>query len=275
MQKGKKKATDADVQMADPEVQMAPPAPDVTLWCVIEGDPRPFRLSVPSGTDVHGLKRAIKDENPNRLKDIDAGELTICKVCTFRLAYSTQLMHSWKLNTNVPLGPSDTLLSRLPAVESWKELKEPGEMLSVLEPLPPNHLHIIVRRALPISNVPHIVILPIDDDLYLDPMVLDVSRWDTVAMMYYRIRNQLRNSLLIGEFFRWDLEIRPLKDTPTRQEVERQDLARLRSIAFQQPRDLPNTLVTTFSKKLYNQRDPPENIIHFLVWLPPEDGEFL
>ena len=147
MQKGKKKATDgppADVQMADPEVQMAPPAPDVTLWCVIEGDPRPFRLSVPSGTDVHGLKWAIKDENPNRLKDIDAGELTIFKVCTFRLAYSTQLMRSWKPNTNVPLSPRNTLLNRLPAVESWKELEEHHEVLSVLKPLL-KHLHIIVH----------------------------------------------------------------------------------------------------------------------------------
>src|ERR1700722_2578726 len=182
----------AYVQMADP---------DVAPWCLLEDTSSLFRVSVPSGTNVDGLKTAIKAKIPNTLKNIDAPELTIFKVCTFRLAYSTQLMHSWKLNTNVPLGPSDTLLSRLPAVESWKELKEPGEMLSVLEPLPPNHLHIIVRRALPISNVPHIVILPIDDDLYLDPIVLDVSRWDTVAMMYYRIRNQLRTRCLLVNSF--------------------------------------------------------------------------
>ena len=148
MQKGKKKATDdppADVQMADPEVQMAPPAPDVTLWCVLEGDPPPFRLSVPPGTDVDGLKEQIKKKNAPELDHLPSRRLRLFKVCTFRLAYSTQLMRSWKPNTNVPLSPGNTLLSRLPAVESWQELEEHHEVLSVLKPLL-NHLHIIVRR---------------------------------------------------------------------------------------------------------------------------------
>jgi len=126
----------AYVQMADP---------DVAPWCLLEDTSSLFRVSVPSGTNVDGLKTAIKAKIPNTLKNIDAPELTIFKVCTFRLAYSTQLMHSWKLNTNIPLGPNNTLLGRLPAVEFCEEL-EPHEMLSVLEPLTPNHLHIIVRR---------------------------------------------------------------------------------------------------------------------------------
>ena len=119
--------------------------PDVALWCLLEDTSPLFRVSVPLRTNVHGLKTEIKAKIPNTLKNIDAVELTIFKVCTFRLAYSTQLTHSWKLNTNIPLGPNKTLLSRLPAVESWQEL-EPHEMLSVLEPLIPNHIHIIVRR---------------------------------------------------------------------------------------------------------------------------------
>src|SRR5271170_3426661 len=119
-------------------------APDVTLWCLLEGIPSPCQVSVPSGTNVHGLKMAIKDEKPNRLKDIDADELRIFKVCTFRLVYSSQLMHSWKLNANVKVSPSDTLSTRLPSVEFYREL-EPHDILSVLEPLTPNHIHIMVR----------------------------------------------------------------------------------------------------------------------------------
>ena len=142
MQKGKKKAPN-DLPA---DVQMAPPAPNVSLWCVLEGDPPPFQISVPSGTDVDGLKDAIKDENTPELDHLPSRRLRLFQVCTVRLAYSTQLMHSWKPNTNVPLSPRNTLLSRLPAVESWKELEEHHEVSSVLEPLTPNHLHIIVRR---------------------------------------------------------------------------------------------------------------------------------
>ena len=56
-------------------------------------------------------------------------------------------MHLWKLNTDIPLGSGETLLSRLPAVESCQKLDEPHTTLSAvfLEPLTLNHIHIIVR----------------------------------------------------------------------------------------------------------------------------------
>jgi len=125
------------------DVQMA--SPNAILWCLLEGTSSAFDVTVSMDDNVSKLKKLIKAERPNRLKTLDAAELRIFKVCTFRLVYSSQLMHSWKLNASVKLSPMDTLSARLPSVEFYREL-EPHDILSVLEPLTPNHIHIMVRR---------------------------------------------------------------------------------------------------------------------------------
>jgi hypothetical protein len=83
MQKGKKKAADdpaTDVQMAV----------KVDLWCLIEGTSSVFKVSVSMGEDVDELKVAIKERKANKLKDFDADNLRLFKVC--HLPASVQLV---------------------------------------------------------------------------------------------------------------------------------------------------------------------------------------
>ena len=80
MQKGKKKALATST-----DVQMAPPTPDVRLWCVLEGSLQAFVVSVSLNERVDDLKNKIKEAAPNTLKAFDAHQLQLFQVCTFRL----------------------------------------------------------------------------------------------------------------------------------------------------------------------------------------------
>ena len=53
------------------------------IWCFIEGDDRPFSITLPSATTIEGLKGMIKVTKSNRLQGVDAQDLKLWKVCYF------------------------------------------------------------------------------------------------------------------------------------------------------------------------------------------------
>ena len=65
------------------DVEMADTSPE--LWCLIEGDTRPFSVTVSSSVSTSKLKRMIKQEKENnsRVKSIDALDLILWKVRYF------------------------------------------------------------------------------------------------------------------------------------------------------------------------------------------------
>jgi hypothetical protein len=88
------------------DVQMAPPAPNVSLWCMLEGTPQPFQVSVPLGTKVHGLKKKIEEVA------IDT-HLRLFQVC--HLPASIQLIaqqsdRSTLISTEMIFNPSETMI---------------------------------------------------------------------------------------------------------------------------------------------------------------------
>ena len=56
------------------------PAVSLKLFCVVHPSSRPFPVELGNDRTVGDLKKAIKFENPHRLDDIDAAELTLYKV---------------------------------------------------------------------------------------------------------------------------------------------------------------------------------------------------
>ena len=55
--------------------------PTHTLWCLIDGDSTPFKITCQTNTDVDDLKRLIyADNNKGILRNIDAAGLMLWKV---------------------------------------------------------------------------------------------------------------------------------------------------------------------------------------------------
>jgi hypothetical protein len=73
--------------------------------------------------------------------------------------------------------------------------------------------------------------------------------------------------MFIGNNFTSPLEILPMQTMPTLDELKKQDLTALRTMANQQ-NDLPSDTVSDFFSAQGLDK------IHFLVWLPPQDREF-
>jgi hypothetical protein len=123
----------------------------------------------------------------------------------------------------------------------------------------------------------YLTVVPIDGAQLQDPLVLEVRSWNRVVAMHDRIRDELRMMRLVSEPFRSSLEILPLRPTLTMIELREQSLAALRTEAFRRPEDLPVDTVATFfhSPHAGGQQDLPKHAVHFLVWLPPADGQSL
>jgi hypothetical protein len=73
--------------------------------------------------------------------------------------------------------------------------------------------------------------------------------------------------MFIGPDLHSPLDILPMQNMPTLDDLKKQDLAILRTEASQ-PNDLPVDAVCDF----FSAQDWDK--IHFLVWLPPATGEF-
>ncbi|KAF8333265.1 hypothetical protein F5887DRAFT_994782 [Amanita rubescens] len=116
-----------------------------TLWCLVEGDPRPYDVfDIPIDASVARLKAKIK-ERIECLRDTDADSLKLLK-----------------LNVMVPIDPHRGLAQRLADlgnIDMYSTELSSGEEVVELFPEPPSkkHLHIVVQRigiALSSPSVP-------------------------------------------------------------------------------------------------------------------------
>jgi hypothetical protein len=76
----------------------------------------------------------------------------------------------------------------------------------------------------------------------------------------------LQAEMFIGPDLHSPLDILPMQNMPTLDDLKKQDIAGLRTEAHQ-PNDLPVDTVLNF----FGAQDLDK--IHFLVWLPPANGE--
>jgi|ERR1700722_266125 len=108
--------TTPDVTMPTPDVTMAPP--DVILLCLIEGTSSTFTVSVSLDKDILYLKKAVKAERANQLKDFDSHDLTLFQVChlpTSVQLVAQQLDRSMLISTTVWIfNPSKSMISKFP-----------------------------------------------------------------------------------------------------------------------------------------------------------------
>jgi hypothetical protein len=65
-----------------------------TLWCVVDGDYVPFRISVHGKGDITNLKETIKAQKENALRGFDASSLVVWMVRIFhKLQVDVLLTH--------------------------------------------------------------------------------------------------------------------------------------------------------------------------------------
>ena len=50
----------------------------VALWCLIEGDSMPFKVTAPVNANINRLKELVRDD---ALRNVDASDLVLLKVC--------------------------------------------------------------------------------------------------------------------------------------------------------------------------------------------------
>ena len=108
-----------------------------TLYCVVEGESTSFPVEISSDKSIGQLKKAIKLEKSNDLRDVDADKLTLWKVSIPVIA----------ANKHQPV-----LLS---AIDSPTEIEDPtDDIADVFTKTPPKKtIHIIVQR--PSGNATH------------------------------------------------------------------------------------------------------------------------
>jgi Crinkler effector protein N-terminal domain len=66
----------------NPAATMSDNAPR-NLWCLVEGECVPFRVTAPGSAAILELKYPIFDQNKNAFRDADLKNLRIWKVSTF------------------------------------------------------------------------------------------------------------------------------------------------------------------------------------------------
>lgn len=122
----------------------------------------------------------------------------------------------------------------------------------------------------------YVTIVPIDDGRFQTPVYIEVRPRDLIFRLHDRIHDELRAARFVGEFFRSNLPILPLPETPTISVLEEENLTDLYVRSSRRATDLPRTMFSTFFNQvgLEPGRDSPQGV-HILVWLPPADREFL
>ncbi|KAI8345668.1 hypothetical protein B0O80DRAFT_534227 [Mortierella sp. GBAus27b] len=103
---------------------------DLTIWCLVNGtssSENAFSVKVPFNGTVYDLKSAIKDQNTETFKAIDAKDLTLWRVC-------------------VAITDDDALPILLDRLNEKKKLGPADELSDVFEEKPPKKtIHIIVQ----------------------------------------------------------------------------------------------------------------------------------
>jgi hypothetical protein len=114
-------------------------------------------------------------------------------------------------------------------------------------------------------------VVPIDvehlEDFFKTPIDIMVRPMSLIRVLHDTIAQELCHTHL-GKHYQSPLEILPLKMVPTLEYLKGQDLAELRKDA-RKPDGLPGIPVGEFFGPQVSRG------VHFLVWLPPRDREFL
>ena len=113
--------------------------------------------------------------------------------------------------------------------------------------------------------------VPIDiehpEDPFKTPINILVCPVSLIRVLHNTIAEELCR-MHLGKNYQSPLEILPLRMVPTLEHLKGQDLAELRKDA-QKPDGLPEIPVGQFWGSQVSGG------VHFLVWLPPKNGEFL
>jgi hypothetical protein len=55
-----------------------------TLWCLVEGDSTPFKITAPPNIDIDDLKKLVREnKDKSSLRDVNASDLVLFKVSPF------------------------------------------------------------------------------------------------------------------------------------------------------------------------------------------------
>lgn len=135
-----------------------------------------------------------------------------------------------------------------------------------------NRLNVLLRT--PFSATSHEVfrlnVVPIDGDKGIErSLYIDIHPTTPMSSLSQAVCRKLGDKFIIGDFFRSDLEILPLENTPTRNQLQQENLAGLQT-QVQHRHELQVGRVAKF----FNHRPEGEDEIHLLVWLPSEKGKF-
>ena len=121
-------------------------------------------------------------------------------------------------------------------------------------------------------------VLPLNSEQFQQPLYFFMDAWKQVAAMRNIITAELQQVNILGKFFESGLDVLPLPEAPTIQEIELKDMANHHTIADSDFNYFPSTPIGRFFKRFNLETDvtePTEPFIHFLVWLPPKDRKSL
>jgi hypothetical protein len=119
-----------------------------------------------------------------------------------------------------------------------------------------------------------VVVVLIEGEEIQDHLLLQVQPGSRISSMDNRIRDELLSIGLIGQLFRSYLEILPLQTTTAMSELRGRNLEELRTQAYRNPDNFPPVAFSHFFHRFYTQGQH-DLFVHFLVWLPPRNREFL
>ena len=109
-------------------------------------------------------------------------------------------------------------------------------------------------------------IIPVDEGKIHTQVTTDVRASARIVDLQDHIFRMLQMEMFIGPDLQSSLVILPMRNMPTLDDLKKQDLAVLRTEAYQL-NDLPvETVCDLFSVQDLGR-------VHFLVWLPPANGE--
>ena len=111
-------------------------------------------------------------------------------------------------------------------------------------------------------------IIAVDDGNFCTPFTIEAPPTAKIVEFQEFICTGLRLNGFIGRRLNSGLDILPLPQTPTLADLQKDNITDLHYLA-QQPKDLSKIAASEFfSQHVLNG-------VHFLVWLPPDEREFL
>ena len=163
------------------------------------------------------------------------------------------------------------LFVKLPATGEQKQLLQIEHHLETFFPLFHFSYALVASRNLSHSLADvalrfFINIVPIDEGKASHRVRTNIRASAKIVELQDHISKVLQAEMYIGANLHSPLDILPMQAMPTLDDLKKQDLSALRTMAHQQ-KDLPSDIVSDF----FSAQDLDK--IHFLVWLPPADRE--